>query len=844
MKESEFLDIILSKEKYQENIFNDLGIASSLSFDYFTLWNVELLNEFKKREQNRLVLITPKLPNFVSKFVITYLLQDILRGDIVSDYRISKLEIGKLYRVGTAVVRYLGFSTDSWTKSLLLELASTNKMHLPLSLVPIMQKTDTERSLSSPKNFNREREKQKSLVTSNDIIQKLTVYKSAHNHTTIIVSPIREFVTYVSGIALNEIYIFDIFLMQSANIGGTTSNIGAGQLTGTPLIVVCSDLNSALSYLKKNKADEIFIDLDSISTIQDYSQQINDLTNLKIPIFWEGSYQSLDKLPFIKKYGFSSWVWTRKFLLQINKNFEDRIIARSSNSIVNYKIISPDDISRIFENIKKIDKPEYSIGSSETLLLTMTDICFAYIKSFLPSLLPQKDALDSLKRQLKEIRYLSNFFPLDVWTILITTAEDLISLVEIGFTLKQEAFVSLVRENANKKINILIPERSNKEQLETDIRLLLGDDEISDRLGFKFGNEIDASLGSCELLIIPFWQKRNDVIKIHYSSYADEIVYLLYQIESRWANSTIGFFESKIRHNENKQTFSTISDNFEDLFDEGFEDQKPENAFNEEQDTFDLMVKKNQERKYRHYFPLNPNKNILMPAIPISFIDGSTGFFSPTKALLDVSNLINNSGDRGRLINCEDILIGSFIVFRQTDSDIIKMYSDVILYNEGKEKDRDKATRWRRSLIEYSKKNHLSFVEIYRLLELGGIQINQLTLKNWLFLDDMIAPKNHEFIKVIGLITKDTDLINNYTHYEEAISNVFSAHIRAGNQLSNLLKDAIASHIKNVGNIQSINWKAMNLALNDIGQIKILKITDIGEKIMVPHEHLNRLVND
>ena len=79
----------------------------------------------------------------------------------------------------------------------------------------------------------------------------------------------------------------------------------------------------------------------------------------------------------------------------------------------------------------------------------------------------------------------------------------------------------------------------------------------------------------------------------------------------------------------------------------------------------------------------------------------------------------------------------------------------------------------------------------------------------------------------------------------EAGKEVRSAHVQAGRVLSQRLKNKIGEHLHNLGSIDVFNvWDPITIQLDDIGQVKILKVIDVSAAVPVDSGNTNRLLSE
>ena len=133
--------------------------------------------------------------------------------------------------------------------------------------------------------------------------------------------------------------------------------------------------------------------------------------------------------------------------------------------------------------------------------------------------------------------------------------------------------------------------------------------------------------------------------------------------------------------------------------------------------------------------------------------------------------------------------------------------------------------------------------KLYEQLQEAGCDRGFQTVKNWLYDEDLIAPQSKRDLELIALVTDSAVLEEKIDDVFFAAQQVKSAHIRAGQRLSQLFRKRIADALEGYGEIDSFNiWKPMDLFVEGIGTIRLLKIIDIGSKVVVDSHDTNRLL--
>ena len=79
----------------------------------------------------------------------------------------------------------------------------------------------------------------------------------------------------------------------------------------------------------------------------------------------------------------------------------------------------------------------------------------------------------------------------------------------------------------------------------------------------------------------------------------------------------------------------------------------------------------------------------------------------------------------------------------------------------------------------------------------------------------------------------------------EAAQNVKSAHVQAGKVLSSQLRSRISKALKGYGNIDPFNiWEPIEMLIDGVGLVRILKIIDIDSPVVVDVADTNRLIDE
>ena len=176
-----------------------------------------------------------------------------------------------------------------------------------------------------------------------------------------------------------------------------------------------------------------------------------------------------------------------------------------------------------------------------------------------------------------------------------------------------------------------------------------------------------------------------------------------------------------------------------------------------------------------------------------------------------------------------------FVLFRDSgDSDIIRFIVEDEIGTKKYRAMRNVACLWKSALLTLGNDPRTVWNQLRKL----GLSKHFLTVKNWLFNDQMIGPKDMSDIELIAKAADDVKLLESLPQVEQAIEKVKAYHIRAGFRLSQLILAELPERIQE----SRANETELDLG---IGKVWILRIDAIDESpSMYVRSAVNRLLWD
>lgn len=346
--------------------------------------------------------------------------------------------------------------------------------------------------------------------------------------------------------------------------------------------------------------------------------------------------------------------------------------------------------------------------------------------------------------------------------------------------------------------------------------------------------------------VVVGWLKRAIMRKILYGFNTQTYTILLYDYEKRWKNYDTQKWNSALDSLQNRKTIerSFATDKLH-VSTSRFVPPEPVPADTPKADEFAEIEVVLRENKYRQYVANGGQKaaNETAEAIPVNYVGGYLAFYRTGHKVISATNIIMNDADKIDAVLPEQLKMGDFVVVRETAKDLIREMADVILARSGKAGLREMAGKWKEALkIETL---FYSDDEIYQHLQGAGCTKGYQAVRGWIHDDDVIAPQSRQDLEHIASATGSGVLKELLDQIYDAAQTVRSAHIQAGRVLSMHLKSRIVEALKECEDIDPFNiWEPIEMQVEGIGTIRILKIIDIGAPVTVDIADTNRLIGE
>lgn len=818
--------------------------------------SVAMLDRMLAHQSSCNIFVFPERIQFIFIFTLTVLLHNIFDGKIERAYDPEAFVPGEKLRLGKAVVEFVRIEEHKGHKYMRIRLADLENI-APIEWFPIFQKTTAQR-LSKDKQFSEEKKAaKKKLDEMNSTavnIEQLADYKTHMESSIVNMTSVINAKELISQCRLNGQKIKDMILIGQANYQGEVKNIGAGQLGGIPAIALASDLYSIVEMAERgHPIQSIIIDGSNASSLLTQMDALDQLIHLGVPITCvTDTVNSFDLQPFLDRQ-FNLWRWdensiTDKLYDASHLNADKKVKCCATRN-VEYLSVDGHEISVAIQRLSlhKGEALTMSVQMSK-IFDDLNSLAFLALRETVPFNNSQLSwAHATLERSSTALSKEKAFLAPEIAEDYSEVIRCLEAVFARSYTLQKfELMKKKLLTEHYESVCIIVPERADKVQIEHYWKSWCHRRGLKTRISILCPGEYHSiQCGEFSATIVVGWLQRAVMQRILYSFNTQNYVIFLYDYEKQWQKHTVARWRSALDSARNRknveQVFATdtlhISTNrFKPVH------QKVDDV--PQEDELAKIETALRENKYRRYEASGGQKATVetVEAIPINFVGGYLAFYRVHHKVISASDIIMNDGAEIKSVFPDELKMGDFVVIREADRDLIKEIADMILERERNPEARNLATKWKEALtIETT---FCSLEDIYKRLQDVGCEKGYQTVRSWTE-EDVICPSDKDDLRHIATITGNEVLNELLDQIFDAAQVVRSAHIKAGKVLSQKLRVQIAGEIKKCGDIDPFNiWEPIEMPLEGIGMVRVLKIIDIGSKVVINLSDADRLLDE
>lgn len=819
-----------------------------------------MLDKMIEKQGTRNLLVFPEKYQSSFIFTIIKLLHNISSGKIKSSYDPFQFSPGERLKVGNAIVEYLGPNEEFYGDGLAIRLLDVDRLIAPVEQFPIFQKVDSKRKLSKFKLFAKERKTALEKLSSNSSGNQKVSYASdmkTHMDSSVF------YMTTVIGAKeqlfncwLDDQKVSEIFYVAQVNYDGEITNVSPGQMTGIPAIVLGPDLYAiSAAAAKGHPVQSVIIDGSNTNSLLGQLDALDEVLQFNVPVACVTDVANSFELDEFIKRGFNVWRWdensiTPQLYNVVSLSSDEKIKNCAKQSVV-YLQSDGEEISDAMKWLS-LHRKETENQSAQMMRLfeRLNGLTFSALRTTVPfseiEINMAQHTLDECSELLsKESFYLSEDTIRDYTTII----EDLRKIYEGSYVFKKNLALKDYLENHKvSEIYLIVPEKSQKNQVEKYWSLWVLRNGIRTKIRTMFPSEyysLQGKIGDETITIVSGWMKRAIMRKIIYCYNTSQYVVLLYDYEKRWQKHDSVRWKNALKKAGNKEIIEkSFSTDRVSISTERFRvETEPVSDTEDTTDELGEIELILHDNKFRQYVKGGSHGGELVNAIPVNFVGGYIAFYRTGHKIISATKIITTDSDKIEMKLPSELNTGDFVVVREADKDLIKEIADVILDNSNKDGLRELAAKWKEALqIE------LLFCtedDFYERLKAAGCDKGIATVKRWIDDESIIAPQSKDDLEIIAKVTENELLLEKVDLIYEAAQEVRKAHTLAGRKLSEKLRLTLAEKLKKYDDIDPFNiWEPIEMNIEEIGIVKVLKVIDIGLEITVDAADTNRLIEE
>ena len=862
---------MLSWNEYIEELLSTPTVLDNMSLQYgdnaiavspIVKASIQMLESMIETEGRHNVFVFPEIKELLYEFVLSKIVFNVAAGKINITYDPHTFKSGQKLKYKNCVIefdRYVERDFDG-KERIYIRFSDGGTYGLPPEIAPIFQIADSDtKRFSKLKAFydvysaKRALEEAKALPENRNIIEALTDYKTHLDGSIFLITNVKNAKEYFDQTFINGIPLKDVLLIGKIQTDGSIDSCYPGQLSGNPAIVLASDLYSVINAIGQGaKVQSIIINPSQNTVIDNQLDTLDDLSREEFPILCLTDTSNSFELDVLLDRGYNVWRWDANSLVETihasNQKTTGKRIRNCAKQALTYERVN---CAEITEALHLIYSHKSEIENQGTDVISAYNKLFSLLFTSLRIAVPfEREEIGRVQGILEEckvaLEHEKRFMSQELYRDLVKAIANFEKVFVFSFdNPKVSKIAEIISSKKYSSVCIVITDRLDKMRCEEYWRNFAVRKHSPTVVKVLYPQEYASSdTVRYDATIIVGWLNNKNMRNVIYCYGTQEYIVLTYECEEKWRKAHTRTWSRSLSNSSNnrivKNSFSkkaraTISDR-------RFTDEpmvSHEDTFDELTDIENLI----QINTYRQYGVSANGQNQIVEAYPVNFVGGYLAFYRTGHKVITVTDIIVDGKDNVSLKTPDLLRNGEFVAVREAQRDIIRDIADKILENSGKPHAREIALRWREALSVETMFSTMD--EIYHNLQSHGCTRGYQTVKNWIEDEDQFSLSSKDDLVCIAKALNDDMLLESIDDVYMAGIDVKRAHVKAGQYLSQKLRAQVADRIAEFGEIDAFNfWDPIELQLEDIGKVIILKIIDINRPIQIDSGNTNRLLSE
>lgn len=824
--------------------------------------SIQMLESMIETEGRHNVFVFPEIKELLYEFVISKTVFNVAAGKINIAYDLCTFKPGQKLKYKNCIVEFDKYVEKDYdgAERVYIRFSDGDKYGVPAKIAPIFQLADEEaKRFSNQKTFLKTYSAKKAIEElalspdRRDIIDALADYKTHLDASIFLVTNVSAAKEYFDKTYINGTPLKDVLLIGKIQTDGSVDSCYPGQLSGNPAIVLASDLYSVFRAIDQGaKAQSIIINTSQGNIVENQLDTLDDLAREDFPILCLTDTSNSFDVDVLLDRNYNVWRWDANSLVESILSSSLRTAGcRIHNCAAQNIIYERVDNIEIDAALQLLYSHKSEIEEQGANVIAVYNKLFSLLFTSLRIAVPfERKEIVRTQKTLEEskgaLELEQRFMSQDLYNDLMGVVSNFEKVFTMTF---QNPKVSRIAEIISSKkyssICIVIADKLDKMRCEAYWRNYGVRKHSPTVVRVLYPQEYaNSDTVRCDATIVVGWLNSKNMKNVIYCYGSSEYTILTYACEEKWRIAHTRSWNKSLSNSSNhrlvRNSFSKKSHT--PISDERFVEKVPESrqaTFDELGDIETLI----QHNTYRQYGVSANGQDQIVDAYPINFVGGYLAFYKAGHKIITVTDIILDGKDNVSIKTPDLLKIGDFVVVREAQRDIIRDIADKILANSGKPQAREKALLWREALSVETL--FCAFDEIYSKLQAHGCTRGFQTVKNWIEDEDQFSLSSKDDLLCIAKALNDGLLLDSIDEVYAAGLDVKRAHVKAGQFLSQRLRAQVAERIAEHGKIDAFNiWEPIELRLEDIGKVIILKIIDTNRPIQIDSGNTNRLLTE
>jgi hypothetical protein len=397
MKWNQFIESLLNNEC----AFDEVYLSLNEKEEGFTVppiikVSILMIDKLIESGDKNNIIVFPERDQSSFIYTLIKLVHNIASGKIEKSYDPYSFKKGQKLKYKNCIMEFdrTGYQNG---KEMIFVRFTDLLYGIPIEIAPFLQLTDSN-MLSKYNSFAKvfkiqDVQKEKKQRTWSEIVRTIQDFRTHMESSVFYVATLASSMEHFQTWRLNGKKLNDIFHIGRTDYSGNITNIGAGQLSGTPSIVLATNTYAVREAINKGApAQSLIMDISNINMINSQLDAIDEIIGADIPITCITDMKNSFDMEPLTGRGFNVWRWDRNYiteeLYRDSHLLIDKRAELCAKMTVRYIVAEGNIISNV---IKKLYSMKDEVKDQSTQMMDIFAELFSMTLGILRRIAPYTD---------------------------------------------------------------------------------------------------------------------------------------------------------------------------------------------------------------------------------------------------------------------------------------------------------------------------------------------------------------------------------------------------------------------------------------------------------------------